>query len=228
MNAPRRALKCFDKLIAKDPKWKPKVLEKLIEEAEKSAKKRKTFTAVMIYSKILEIDPGYDLKDKNILMGDWFFDSREYEKSINFYIKGLEYDNKNGDVRLKLAQSYISMDDLVSAYEVLKEAIKEYSNWRLRYWLGKISFKLGEKRFEEGNYESAELYLREVISLGIPEILVDDAYFLLGDIKFSQEQYEEAKECYHKVLEINKLAKPRIRKEAEEILEIIKNMEEKS
>jgi len=226
LNDTRRALKSFEKLIDKDPRWKTRVLKELLEAGEEATTKRKDFMAVMIYSKILEFEPEFELKAKNILMGNWFFDSREYEKSINYYIKGLEYDPHNEDLRLKLAQCYINTDDLVSAYDVLKESTKELSSWRLRYWLGKTSFNLAEKRIKEGNYDSAELYLKELISLGMPKVLIDDGHFLLGDIKLSQEKYEEAANHYNKVLDLNRFAKPKIRREAEEALEIIKHMED--
>jgi tetratricopeptide (TPR) repeat protein len=226
LNDPRRALKSFERLIDTDPRWKTRVLRELLEAGEEASKKGKDFMAVMIYSKILEFEPEFDLKEKNILMGNWFFDSREYEKSIDYYINGLKYKNKDETLRLKLAQCYIKLNDLVSAYDVLKESTKELSSWRLRYWLGKTSFNLAEKRIKEGNYESAELYLKELISIGMPKVLIDDAHFLLGDIKLSQENYEEAANHYNKVLDLNKFAKPKIRREAEEALEIIKHMEE--
>ena len=228
LNDPRRALKSFDKLIEMDPRWKTKTLKKLLEAGNNAAEKGQDFTAVMIYSKILEFEPDFEMGEKNILMGNWFFDSRDYKESIDYYIEGMKYRPSNSELRLKLAQCYINTDDLISAYDVLKEATKELSNWRLRYWLGKTSFKLAEKRIKEGNYDSAELYLKELITLGMPKVLIDDAYFLLGDIKLSQEQYEEANKYYNKVLELNKFAKPKIRREAEEAIEIIKNMEEDS
>lgn len=226
LNDPRRALKSFDRLINTDPRWKAKTLKKLLQAGNKAAEKGKDFTAVTIYLKILEFEPDFDMEEKNILMGNWFFDSRDYEQSIDYYIKGMKYKSLDSDLRLKLAQCYINTDDLVSAYDVLKEATKELSSWRLRYWLGKTSFKLAEKRIKEGNYDSAELYLKELITLGMPKVLIDDTYFLLGDIKLSQEEYTVAAGYYNKVLELNKFAKPKIRREAEEALEIIKNMED--
>lgn len=226
LNDPRRALKSFDKLINTDPRWKAKTLKKLLQAGNEAAEKGKDFTAVTIYLKILEFEPDFDMEEKNILMGNWFFDSRDYEQSIDYYIKGMKYKSSDSDLRLKLAQCYINTDDLVSAYNVLKEATKELSSWRLRYWLGKTSFKLAEKRIKEGNYDSAELYLKELITLGMPKVLIDDTYFLLGDIKLSQEEYTDAAGYYNKVLELNKFAKPKIRREAEEALEIIKNMED--
>ena len=227
LNDPRRALKSFERLIDADPRWKTKVLKSLSQAGNEAARKGKDFMAVMIYSKILEFEPEFDLKEKNILMGNWFFDSRDYEKSIDYYIKGLEYNTRDEELRLRLAQCYINTDDLISAYDILKESIKELPrSWRLRYWLGKTSFKLAEKRIKEGNYDSVELYLRELIALGMPKVLIDDAYFILGDIKLSQEKYEEAAKYYNKVLDLNKFAKPKIRKEAEEALKIIKNMED--
>jgi tetratricopeptide (TPR) repeat protein len=226
LNDPRRALKSFERLIDIDPRWKTKVLKSLLQAGNAATRRGKDFMAVMIYSKILEFEPEFDLEEKNILMGNWFFDSRDYEKSIGYYIKGLEYDTRNEELRLKLAQCYININDLISAYDILKESTKELPSWRLRYWLGKTSFKLAKKRIEEGNYDSVELYLKELIALGMPKVLIDDAYFILGDIKLSQEKYEEAAKYYNKVLDLNKFAKPKIRKEAEEALKIIKHMED--
>ncbi|MBN1695667.1 tetratricopeptide repeat protein [candidate division WOR-3 bacterium] len=226
LNDPRRALKSFERLIDTDPRWKTKVLKKLLQAGNESSKKGKDFMAVMIYSKILEFEGEFDLQEKNILMGNWFFDSGDYEQSIDYYIKGINYEPRNEDLRLKLARCYINTNDLVSAYDVLKEAIKDLPGWRLRYWLGKTAFDLAEKRIKEGNYDSAELYLKELISLGMPKVLIDDAYFLMGDIKLSREEYTDAANYYNKVLDLNKFAKPKIRREAEEALEIIKNMED--
>jgi tetratricopeptide (TPR) repeat protein len=226
LNDPRRALKSFERLTYTDPRWKTKVLKKLLQAGNEASKKGKDFMAVMIYSKILEFEPEFDLQEKNILMGNWFFDSRDYEKSIDYYIQGLKYSTEDEEVRLKLAQCYINTDDLISAYDVLKESTKEIPSWRLRYWLGKTSFKLAEKRIKEGNYDAAELYLKELIALGMPKVLIDDAHFILGDIKLSQEKYREAAHYYNKVLDLNKFAKPKIRREAEEALKIIKNMED--
>lgn len=228
LNDPRRAINSFERLINEAPDWKDKVLKKLDIAGEKAMRSGMDYTAVMIYRKIKEFNPDYQLGEKNFLLGDWYFDLRNYEKSIEYYEKGLSVDSLNKEARFKLAQCYLHRDNLISAYEVLKRGIELGDYWRFKYWLGKTSYRLAEKRFSSGNYTSTELYLGEIISLGIPKVLVDDAYFLLGEIRLSQERYSEAKSCYRKVLQINKFAKPKIVRDARERLEIVKNMEEKN
>ncbi len=228
INDPRRALKSFEKLIEIAPEWKEKVLVDLKKAGEDANRKSMDFTAVLIYNKILEYDPDFELGMKNFLLGDWYFDSQNYDKAIEFYQAGLDYDSLNVEVRLKLAQCFIHNDDLVSSYETLKKGMETNSYWRFKYWLGKVSFQLAKKRYKEGNYNSAELYLGEVISASLPKVLVDDAYFLLGDIRLSQEKYQEAKSCYREVLKINRFAEPNIAREAKDRLRIIENMEKKS
>ncbi|MEA1912227.1 MAG: tetratricopeptide repeat protein [candidate division WOR-3 bacterium] len=228
LNDPRRALKSFEKLIEIAPEWKEKALVDLKKAGEDANRKGKDFTAVLIYNKILEYDPDFELGMKNFLLGDWYFDSQNYDKAIEFYQAGLDYDSLNVEVRLKLAQCFIHNDDLVSSYETLKKGMETNSYWRFKYWVGKVSFQLAKKRYKEGNYNSAELYLGEVISASLPKVLVDDAYFLLGDIRLSQEKYQEAKSCYREVLKINRFAEPKIAREAKDRLRIIENMEKKS
>lgn len=228
LNDPGRAVKSFDKLLKLDPKWKENVLSDIKVAADKAITRRMDFTANMMLEKILEYDPGFELGARNFFMGNWYFDSRDYDKSIAFYEDGLQYDSLNMNARFQLTQCFIHKGDLLSAYQTLREGMAIRDNWRYRYWLGKVSYGLARKRFEEGNYSSSEMYLAQVIALGLPKVLVDDAYFLLGDIRLGQEKYKEASSCYEKVLQINRFAKPRIVRDAEERLKIVKNMEEKS
>ena len=226
LNDPRNAIKSFDSLLDIDPGWKKNVIADLEEAADNAISRGMDFTAKLMLEKILEYNDEFELGVRNYFLGDWYFDSREYDKAINFYEAGINYDSLNLDARFKLAQCYIYEDELLSAFQHLKKGVEIHKHWRFRYWLGKVSFMLAKERFEEGNYSSSELYLAQVISIGLPKVLVDDAYFLLGDIRLGQEEYKEAETCYKKVLLINQFAKPKIVKDAEERLRIIKNMEE--
>jgi len=228
LNDPRSAIKAFDRLIEIDPGWSPKVLSELEEAADKAIARGMGFTAKLMLEKILEYDPEFELGIRNFFLGDWYFDSREYDRAIDFYESGIEYDSLNLNARFKMAQCYLYEDELLSAYQNLKKGVETHKHWKFKYWLGKVSYTLAKKRFDEGNYSSAELYLAQIISLGIPKVLLDDAYFLLGDIRLGQEKYKEAESCYEKVLLINQFAKPKIVKDAEERLKIVKSMEESS
>lgn len=228
LNDPRRAIRAFDRLLDLNPSWKPNVLLDLEKAADNAITRGMDFTAHLMLEKILEYDPGFDLGARNFFMGDWYFDSMNYDKAIDFYKVGIGYDSLNMDARFQLAQCYIHDGELLSAYQELKEGVEIHKHWRVKYWLGKVSFMLAKKRFEERNYSSSELYLAQVISLGLPKVLLDDAYFLLGDIRFAQEKYKEAESCYKKVLSINQFAKPRIVRDAKERLRVVGSMEEGS
>lgn len=228
LNDPRRAVDAFDRLLEIDPEWEDKVVDKLKEAADDAASRGMDFTAKMMLEKILEYEPDFELGIRNFFLGDWYFDTGYYDRAIEFYESGFKYDSLNMNARFKLAQCYLHENELLSAYQTLKEGLEIQPNWRYRYWLGKVSYELAKKRFEEGNYSSAELYLAQVISIELPKVLVDDAYFLLGDIRLGQERYREAESCYEQVLRINRFAKPKIVKVAEQRLKIVKSMEEQS
>lgn len=228
LNDPRRAIKAFNRLIEIDPGWKQSVLLELEKSADETITRGMDFAAIMMLEKILEYNPEFELGVKNFFLGNWYFDSRNYDRAIDFYEAGLLYDSLNIDALFKLAQCFIHEEELLSAYQTLKRGVEIHNHWRFKYWLGKVSFMLAKKRFGEGNYSSAELYLAQIIWLNLPKVLVDDAYFLLGDIRLAQEKYKEAKSYYERVLKINKFAKPKIVRDAEERLKILKSMEERS
>ncbi|MCK4528674.1 tetratricopeptide repeat protein [candidate division WOR-3 bacterium] len=228
LNNPRRAIRVFDRLLELDSTWCRTVISDLAEASYKAITKGRNFTANLMLNKILQYDPEFELEKRNFFMGDWYFDCNEYDSAITFYEAGLEYDSTNMDARFKLAQCFIYEGELLPAYQSLRKGLEIQEHWRFRYWLGKVSFMLAKERLENGNFSSAELYLAQVISLDLPRVLVDDAYFLLGDIRLAQEKYKEAESCYIKVLSINRFAKSRIVREAEERLKIVKNMEVKS
>ena len=97
-------------------------------------------------------------------------------------------------------------------------------NWELKYELGKVSFHLGKKLFKEGNYVMAEKFLKETISIGLPEVLIDDAYFLLGDIAFSKNDTKQAEIYYRKVIEMNRFSSNAIVRKAQKRIELCNRM----
>ena len=228
LNDPRSAIRAFDRLLEIDPGWMMSVIPELEEASDDAISKGMDFTAKLMLEKILEYDPEFELGVRNFFLGDFYFDSREYDRAIDFYESGIKYDSLNLNTRFRLAQCYIYEEELLSAYQNLRKGIEIHENLRFKYWLGKVSYMLAKKRFNEGNFSSAELYLAQVISLGLPKVLLDDAYFLLGDIRLGQEKYKEAESCYRKVLRINQFAKPKIVRDAEERIKVVKSMEERS
>jgi len=221
---PMQAIPIIEKLVKCGPSYQEKGIKMLSDYAERAKKTYRDYVAAICLLKILEIDPEYDLGEDYGFLGNWFYNREDYEKAIEFYNKFLMEDSSAIQIRLKLAQSYEKTGDYGDAYQVLDAGNEISKDWDIKYNLGKISFMLGKEYFNNGNVAKAEELFRRTIRLGLPEVLVDDAYFYLGDIYFSEGKYSRAIEYYRKVEDLNPFSSNRIVRKAKKRIDVCKKL----
>jgi tetratricopeptide (TPR) repeat protein len=73
-----------------------------------------------------------------------------------------------------------------------------------RWRMGNCAFELAKSARQEGQITEALGYLDTMIELGVPENLLDQAWFERGEILFALGQNEGALEAYRRVLELNR------------------------
>ncbi|MEA1996670.1 MAG: tetratricopeptide repeat protein, partial [Gemmatimonadota bacterium] len=108
-----------------------------------------------------------------------------------------------------LALSYEKLEDYFNAFLYFDQYVILYPDdpdlEQARWHRGLCCYPLAQKLFEDGEIEQAFYYLDEVISAGQPQHLVDDAYFLRGEILLSQNFPDEAKEAFSQVVKLNRV-----------------------
>ena len=226
LNHPINAFKSFDKAMRESPQYKKLIIARLLNFAHTMDERGKDYLASRAYEKVLSFDENVDLGMGYKTLGEWYYNKEEYEEAIPLLQKALFVSPQNDDIRLMLIRANMKIDNMKDALNITKEGMKISNDWQFRYMDGKLGYILGEKYYKDGKYNDALLMLSKTIATGLPEVLKDDAYFLMGKIHFNKKDYKEAEACFKKVVELNPFTKGKIVRETQERLNVLKEMEE--
>ena len=181
--------------------------------------------ALFFYEEIAKLVPAYEQASNLSLIGDLHFESGNYPASIQAYIKALAIDSTSKQsrrIRQRLVQALFECNRL---YEALDIAQVQYENLKTAanlLQLNEIRFTLGNALFNEGLLDSAEVFFELIISIQEPKSLLDDTYFLIGEIYLKRNNLDKALEAYKKVLRLNPYEKGEVVKKAKERIKEIK------
>jgi tetratricopeptide (TPR) repeat protein len=155
----------------------------------------------------LELRPGLPMGDMAIPLARYYARSGEPDRALDFFERALGYappDSVPG-LLFEFAQ-------FQEAQNNCREAIELYNAFRTREprgeradqarWnVGNCAFSLGREARQAGDPEAALRHLRLMLDLGVPQNLLDQAWFERGEALLQLERPDEALEAYVRTLE---------------------------
>jgi tetratricopeptide (TPR) repeat protein len=215
----------FEKSLTANEIYKDSIISIYNSLAKNALKINEPERALFFYEEIAKLVPTYEQASNLFLIGDLHYDSGNYPASIQAYIKALAIDSTSKQARRikqRLVQALFETNKL---YEALELAQVQYENLKTAanlLQLNEIRFALGNNLFNNGLLDSAEVFFDMIISMNEPKSLLDDAYFLLGEIYLKRNNFDKALEAYKKVLRLNPYEKGEVVKKAKERIKEIK------
>lgn len=222
--------KYFSKAYILSPKMRPLILSHYYELGESRKQKGDTDSAIKAFAKVLELDPSYDLGKNFFYLGDYYFERGKFNECINAYQKAtLEFPDspKAKQAHFRMAKSYLESGNYKAALDEAQNFLGLYeklditTQTEIKWIKGQAAYNLAERALEEKNYETAVSYARMVINTGVPKVLIDDSYFILGDSYLGLEQISDAKDAYNHVLRLNPNGSGRLVEKTEQRLQKI-------
>lgn len=208
----------YQRSLSVDSTLRVKVVSGYLSLGDHLLNSRQETAAVRAWERLLSLDPEYDLEDRFYHLGDHYFMNQDYGRAAELYPRALDSSPLSPlarDGRYRLVISLEKVGQLEAAFSWCREGGTE-PNRDLLYEEGKIAYLLAEKSLRAGDEERALQLLGRTIELGQPGILLDDAYFLTGEIYFGWEEYERALRSYKAVLRVDPYRKGGIVQKARE------------
>jgi tetratricopeptide (TPR) repeat protein len=114
---------------------------------------------------------------------DRYFDLRQFDSTLYYGLKAVEYDDKNIEALRIVAKGYIGIDSMPAAYVYVQRSLAlfpdDYNGLEI----------MGEVFFKQKNYDSSEKYFAQSIA---HRINYSKAYINLGVTYFNKKQYAKA------------------------------------
>lgn len=180
--------------------------------------------AVRCFEKAVVLKP--DLGASLFILGDIFFNKGEYARAAENYVKGLE-GSADSLSRAKayegLVKSYMQVGDWAQAQQAAEKGINE-RHYFLAVLQGEVAYNFARTMYGNGNLDSAQVLVGRTIEIGRPTYLLDDAYYLLGEILFAKADFANAQSAYESVLRHDPYLRGGLVRRVEERLKMIKGI----
>lgn len=162
--------------------------------------------ALQLYKTLVDLIPDYKQADNLFLVAELNFQQGNYSDALLGYTKAYQIDSTSEMARKSVRnflRTLIECDSLDLAHVIAKREYERARTSENLLLLGEINFRLGMKYYENKVYDSATVFLKEVVANEEPKSLLDDACFYLGEIFYVIENYNQAIEYYKKVIRLN-------------------------
>lgn len=178
------------------------------------------FHAVQAVEAAREANPEQNVGPFWYAMGDWHFERLEDDLAVQHYLlaraaaPGLE---PEADYRLALALERLGRWRQAVRYHRAwaRHAGDEGTTREARYHLGEAAFRAAQASFLEHRYPETLEHLELVLRSGQPETRLDDAWYLLGEVRYRTGERAGAEDAFLRVLELSPSSSSRLYGEAE-------------
>jgi len=155
------------------------------------------------------VRPGAVPDELALPFARYYYELGEYTSALPFYLAALavEPDSIEPRVDYELGRIYYELDECGQALEHFRAFLATRRNGEARrdsrWHAGQCAYQLAQKDRLAGRPTEALAGFDEVIALGAPQTLLDDAWFERGEILFTLGEFDEAVRSYEQVLDLN-------------------------
>jgi tetratricopeptide (TPR) repeat protein len=210
----------LSRLAERDPEGRERVGNAYLLFAARWFKAGDPFSAIQAIEAARATDPERNLGPYYYEVGDYYFELPDYERAVESYLLALALApgvDWEAVYRLALAEERLGRwPQAVASFRAYAAAPPpEHAPRDLRYHLGEAAFRSAESAFLAHRYGEALDYLQTVLSTGQPENRLDDAWFLLGEVRYRHGDAAGAEAAFEKVLELAPSSSSRLYGDAE-------------
>ncbi|MGB9720597.1 MAG: tetratricopeptide repeat protein [bacterium] len=196
----------FENSLNLDTLFRDSIISIYTNAAKKALKISDLQKSLQFYKTLADIIPDYKQADNLFLVADLNFQQGNYPAALLGYLRAYEIDSISETAKKSkrnFLKSLIECDSLEMARRIAMKEYKRLKNSDNLLIMGEINYLIGKRLYDKGIYDSAIVYLKEIITNQEPKSLVDDACYFLGEIYYAGGNFDQALEYYKKVLRLN-------------------------
>jgi tetratricopeptide (TPR) repeat protein len=204
-----RAREIYDELIEADSVWADQAIFDYVTVATRAQERADRYGLASAVDAALDLRPGLPLDDFAVPLARYYASTGDPARAIDFYERALTAADADSVPTLlfEVAQVHEGQGNCTEAIGFLttfrtrvpRDGRVTDASWQI----GDCSFQLAKQAHERGDLEEGLRHVDRVIDLGVPQNLIDDAWFERGEILLELGRRDDALFSYLRVLEEN-------------------------
>jgi tetratricopeptide (TPR) repeat protein len=191
------------------PAFKDSVLATFLSMAERFEKRKRTDLAIRAYSSLLDLESEYNIEKGFYTLGHYYVETNDLARAMIFLEKAVAHVTD----KALLTRSKVELIDIYESLGRYREAIDlslDDPSTDIVFRRGKLSYLYAQSLFSKREFDSALAYCESVLVINTPRSIIDDTYYLMGEIFSANNNFKKAVECYREVVKMDKFGKSQL------------------
>lgn len=223
-----RAREAYQTLLADDPSHIDQAVFDYILLAEQARARDDGYGVARAAEAALELRPALDLTGLTDALAEYYEQTASADQAIAWYERALATAPPDSAPALlfRLGRILAERDDCTRALPYLRAYLgRAPSGPRAsdaRWHIGNCAYAAARAAHQQGDPDRALRQIQTVIELGVPQNVLDEAWFMRGEILYALGRNDEAMAAYQRVLDLNPTRSGQLVDRAQRQLDIIR------
>jgi tetratricopeptide (TPR) repeat protein len=205
-----RARELYDRLVERSPRWTDQAVFDYVTAARRAQERANRYGMAVAVEAALALRPGLPVDDMAAPLARYYATTGDTDRALDFFERALTYARDDSVPPL-----LFELGELHEARGDCEEATGFFSAYRARaprgprvddarWHIGNCAWRLGRAERQAGREEAALRHFDTLINLGVPQNLLDEAWFERGEVLLALGHRQEALQAYYQVLDLNR------------------------
>jgi tetratricopeptide (TPR) repeat protein len=205
-----RAKEVYDELIQQSTRWVDQAVFDYVALAGRALERSDRYGMASAVESAQALRPGIAFEEFAIPLARYYASTADAVRALDFYERALTTapDDTIPALLFEIAEMHESQgncSEAIGFFRAFRTRVRtgeraEEANWHI----GNCSFNLARRARQDGDIERALDYIDTVIDLGMPQNLVDEAWFERGEILVDVGLRDQALTAYRMVLDLSR------------------------
>jgi pentatricopeptide repeat protein len=205
-----RAKEIYDELIEQSVRWADQAVFDYVALAGRALERSDRYGMASAVESAQALRPGIPFEEFAIPLARYYASTADPVRALDFYERAISTapDDTVPALLFEIAEMHESQgncSEAIGFFRAFRTRVRtgeraDEANWHI----GNCSFNLARRSRQDGDVERALDYIDTVIDLGLPQNLVDEAWFERGEILLDVGLRDEAITAYRMVLDLSR------------------------
>lgn len=205
-----RAREHYDDLLRREPRYTDQAVFDYVTAARRALERQNRYGMAIAVEAALALRPGLPVDDLATSLARYYASTGEVERALEFYERALGSASPDSTPRMlyEIGELHVGRGDCEEAtgfFNAYRARVPrgEFAD-QARWSVGNCAYQLARQARQEGQLMEALRQLGIMIDLGVPQNLMDQAWFERAEVLLALDRREEALSAYIRVLELNR------------------------